>query len=941
MRFKTLLCHFFVALWFLGILSAIPSYAQVNNATNTRIQHELKKGFANPTGTARPKVYWWWLNGYTDQARLKEELVAVKNAGLGGVDLFEIGVPPASDPNHIIPAGPAFMSDSSLKMIQFAINEAGKLGLEVGLNLASSWNAGGSWVEPRFASKTLYYSKTTASSKEAAQLRLPFPTITPDRTGKPRLIEYGKDGKPVFRQEVAVIAVPAGAQNLADTSGIVNVTAFYNAETEILSWKAPAGNWDIYRYICSNSGEQLIRPSEKSAGPILDHFDSTATEMHLMYFINKLKPLLGDFSKTALKNLYLASYEAKEFAWTTSLPAAFKRINGYDIYKFLPAIYDQKLFAKKTADTFNTDFLETFSELMIHNHYKKAKEISNKYGLKIISEAGGPGHMHHIPVETLKALGSLDVPRGEFWYKRPYFDKEGIVDMVWLVKEIAAAANIYKLGIAEEEAFTSYLDWQEGPADLKTHADRAFSEGMNRLVIHGFPHNPKETGHPGIAYFAGTHFNDRNTWWPKIKPFNDYLSRISYIFQNAKFAADVLYYYGDDIPNLVPPKNIVFKAGNGFDYEVMNTEILLRDLTVENGEWVLPGVGRYKVLSIGKSKTVGAEAQAKLDKLKKQGGVIVNENVSAALNIPPDFAYNDQDKGTLDYIHYRRDKQDFYLIRNATDAWVSRQCAFRQENKVPEIWDPVTGKVHAVSVFEQRGKQMHMPLTLPPFGTYFVVFTEGTARPHFTEITSGNANPPLIAYAGNQLTFLEAGNHQLKTGKNQINITHTPEKLEIKGEWNLSFPERWGAPAQAVFPELISWPDAEQKGIKYFSGIATYAKEFTFKMPEKGKRIYLDLGQVSEVAEVWLNDKPLGISWTLPHRFDITNFVINGENKLRVEVANTWSNRLTGDAITGEKFTKTNIVKANKNLTPWAEVPLKKSGLLGPVTIVSIQTVQP
>jgi hypothetical protein len=909
--------------------------------TVSAVGQDLRQHFKNPSGTARPKVYWWWLNGYTDQARLKEELLAVKNAGLGGVDIFEIGLPPASDPNKIIPAGPAFMSDSSLKVIQFAVQEAGKLGLEVSLNLASSWNAGGNWVEPKFASKTLYFSKTTASSKDAAKIRLPFPTITPDRTGKPRQIEYGKDGKPVFRQEVAVIAVPAGAQNLADTSRIVNVSAFYNAETEMLTWKAPAGNWDIYRYICSNSGEQLIRPSEKSAGPILDHFDSTATEMHVMYFINKLKPLLGDFSKTALKNFYLASYEAKEFAWTTSLPATFKKINGYDIYKFLPAIYDQKLFEKKTADMFNVDFSETFSELMIHNHYKKAKEISNKYGLKIISEAGGPGHMHHIPVETLKALGSLDVPRGEFWYKRPYFDKDGIVDMVWLVKEIAAAANIYKQGIAEEEAFTSYLDWQEGPADLKTHADRAFCEGMNRLVIHGFTHNPTEMGYPGIAYFAGTHYNDRNPWWPKIKPFNDYLSRISYIFQNTRFAADVLYYYGDDIPNLVPPKNSVFKAGNGFDYEVINTEILLKNLTVEKGEWVLPGVGRYKVLSIGKGKTVGAEAQAKLDKLKKLGGVIVNEHVSAALNIPPDFSYNDQDRGTLDFIHYKANGQDFYLIRNTTDAWVSRQCAFRQENKVPEIWDPVNGGINAVTVYEQRGKQMHVPITLAPFATYFVVFSDGKPSAHFTEIVSNTANPPLFTYAGNQLAFLENGNHQLKAGKSSVTVNSAPEKLEIQGEWNLTFPANWGAPAQAVFPKLISWSDAEQTGIRYFSGTASYAKTFTFKMKEKEQAIFLDLGKVSEVAEVWLNDKPLGISWTWPHRFDVTDIILNGENKIRVEVANTWSNRLTGDAITGQKFTKTNIVKANKNLTPWEQVPLKTSGLLGPVTIESIKTFKP
>jgi hypothetical protein len=930
MKLKTLLCFTFFAFSLPTFFISAQTYGQ-----------SMEQNFKNPTGSARPKVYWWWLNGYTDRARLKEELLAVKNAGLGGVDLFEIGVPPASDPNRIIPAGPAFMSDASLKEIQFAINEAGKLNLEVGLNLASSWNAGGKWVEPKYASKTLYFSKTSASGKEAASLRLPFPTIPPDRSGKPRLIEFGKDGKPVFRQEVAVIAVPSGAQSLSDTSRIVNVSAFYNPVTEMLNWKAPAGNWDIYRYICSNSGEQLIRPSQNSAGPILDHFDSTATEMHLMYFINKLKPLLGDFSKTALKNLYLASYEAKEFAWTTSLPVAFRKINGYDIYKFLPAIYDQKLFEKKITEIFNTDFSKTFSELMIHNHYKKAKEISNKHGLKIISEAGGPGHMHHIPVETLKALGSLDVPRGEFWYKRPYFDKEGIVDMVWLVKEIAAAANIYKQGIAEEEAFTSYLDWQEGPADLKTHADRAFSEGMNRLVIHGFTHNPTEMGYPGIAYFAGTHFNDRNPWWPKIKPFNDYLSRISYILQNTRFVADVLYYYGDDIPNLVPPKNVVFKAGNGFDYEVMNTEILLKDLILENGEWVLPGVGRYKVLSIGKGKTIGAEARAKLEKLKKQGGVIVNENVSAALNIPADFSYNDQEKGTLDYIHYRGNGKDFYLIRNNTDEWVSRQCAFRQDKKAPEIWDLINGEIHAVNVFEQRGKQMYLPLTVPPFGSYFVVFSDKTTGSHFTEISSTGNNPPLLSYAGSQLSFLEKGNYQVKTGNTAMSISAAPEKLEIKGEWNLTFPDKWGAPAKAVFPKLISWSDAEQEGIKYFSGIATYYKTFSFTMPEKGKSIYLDLGKLSEVAEVWLNDRPLGISWTLPHRFDVTNCVINGENKLRIEVANTWSNRLTGDAKTGEKFTKTNIVKANKNLIPWGELPLKMSGLLGPVTIESIQTFKP
>src|SRR3546814_5133662 len=99
------------------------------------------------------------LNGYTDSVRIKGELRAMKEAGISGVDIFEIGIRPASDPDKIIPAGPAFMSDSSVAAISFAVQEAGKLGMEVGLGLASSWNAGGSWVVPKHAAKTLYQSK--------------------------------------------------------------------------------------------------------------------------------------------------------------------------------------------------------------------------------------------------------------------------------------------------------------------------------------------------------------------------------------------------------------------------------------------------------------------------------------------------------------------------------------------------------------------------------------------------------------------------------------------------------------------------------------------------------------------------------------------------------------------------------------------------------------
>ncbi len=908
------------------------------DAENTLSYEELKAGFQTPSGTALPKVYWWWLNGYTDSTRIVAELRSMKEAGIGGVDIFEIGIQPASDPGKIIPAGPAFMSDSSVQAIRLAVEEAGRLGMEVGLGLASSWNAGGSWVKPEHAAKTIYYNRAAYRPDTEGNFLVPFPEITPDRNGNPRRIQYRADGRPAYWEDIAVLAVPVSARQTGDTSAIITLNDHFDPVSGMLTWKPPGGEWDIYRYICSNSGEELIRPSPNSAGPIIDHFDSTATSMHINYFIEKLKPALGgDFAGSALKYFYLASYEAKEFAWTSSLPAAFRQLHGYDIYKFLPAVFNPTFFPEEVADQFAYDFSSTFSELMIRNHYRKAKEICNRHGLQIISEAGGPGHMHHIPVETLKALGSLDIPRGEFWYNRTYFKEDSIVDYIWLVKEIAAASHIYRRGIVEEEAFTSYWDWQEGPGDLKTIADRAFCEGMNRLVIHGFSHNPPEFGAPGIVYWAGTHYNDRQVWWPKIKPFNEYLARISYILQNSRFVADVLYYYGDDIPNLVPPKNTRFKAGDGYDYEIINTEILLNDLTVEDGEWVLPGIGRYKVLSLGKGHRANPEATKKIEALRQKGGIVADGDISRSLNIPPDFTYNAHADSVLDYIHYRSGHTDFYLIRNTTGEQVSRYCSFRQTGKSPEIWDPTTGQVYPVSVWETSGAQTQIPLTFPPKGTYFVAFSDNTPAPHFDRLLSSDSLLPAIAYTKEGMLLPDSGAYRLMKGNETVSHNQAPVSQNIDGPWEVTFDQ--GKQFGAVFPELASWTGSPDQRIRYYSGIAAYTTEFEAPARTDVTRVLLDLGAVAEVADVWLNDHHLGISWCQPHRFDITSVLKPGKNMLRVEIANTWSNRLTGDGITGEKFTRTNLVKANKNLVLWKDLPLKESGLLGPVKLTTLKNV--
>jgi len=770
------------------------------------------------------------------------------------------------------------------------------------------------------------------------------------------MIAITPSGKPVYYEEVAVIAIPSGVTDRKlDTARIINVSRYFDPSEETLDWNSPPGEWEVYRYICSNSGEQLKLPSKNSAGPIIDHFDSTATTAHFMHVISLLKPVLGDFRKTALKSLYLASYEATGSVWTSTLPSEFRRINGYDIYKFIPALFNKDLYSEELAGKFQSDFRRTLSEMMIRNFYGKAREIANRYGLMINSEAGGPGlPLHNVPVEPLKALGSLDLPRGEFWINHSRYNEQGI-DIMRVVREVSAASHIYNRGIVEDESFTSFQHWQEGPFDMKPYGDRAFCEGLNRVVVHGFSHNPEGYGYPGIVYHAGTHFNDRRVWWTKVKPFNDYLARLCAVFQNSDFFADVLYYYGDAVPNYAGPKNGRFTAGPGYDYEVVNTDILMR-VTVKNGKPVLPGGAEFSILAVEPEKEMDPDISQKINELVKKGVVICGiagetrspQEILKTLGIPPDIDYHDKELGTIDYIHYKKGSCDIYFIRNTSGIWISRDCSFRQKKKVPGFWDPVSGEILPVHIYSQTGNQICIPVTLAPFESRIVIFRNSSPDGHFSSVRSAGQNPPLMSFTKEGILFLENGIYNLEGKGHTLEVNNMNRVQYLGGAWEVTFPGGLGAPPLVIFPELISWTKSENDGIKYFSGIASYEKPFNYDPGTdyvNDNRIFLDLGNISKIGEVWLNGISLGITWSKPYRFDVTGILKRGENKLKIEIANTWSNRLTGDAIKGEKYTSTNIRTTNieglhTKQVPWADVPLIESGLLGPVTLISCRQIK-
>lgn len=193
---------------------------------------------------------------------------------------------------------------------------------------------------------------------------------------------------------------------IKDPEKIVDLTGRIDAEGR-LQWDAPAGRWAIVRYVCTNTGERLKVPSPNSDGLATDHFSREATRTFLNYLIGRLQSKLGNLEDTALKQLYLASYEVRGAIWTPDMIQQFRRYRGYDMTPYLPVLSGSIVLSDDVTRRFIYDYRKTLGDLLVDAYYRAAVDTAHAAGLGIESEAGGPGPpIHQVPVDALKALGA-------------------------------------------------------------------------------------------------------------------------------------------------------------------------------------------------------------------------------------------------------------------------------------------------------------------------------------------------------------------------------------------------------------------------------------------------------------------------------------------------------------------------------------------------------
>ncbi len=725
-------------------------------------------------------------------------------------------------------------------------------------------------------------------------------------------------------------AEPDNAELIARETEVINLTDQLSADGQ-LEWEVPEGRWVIQRIGMTPTGVENHPALPHARGLEIDKMNPDAIQYHFDQYVGKLQEGLSESERSALKHVIIDSYEVGSQNWTDQLETRFQEVYGYDPVPWLPVLSGRVLGSASQSDRFLWDLRRLVADDIAINYVGGLKEVAHGSGMELWLE--NYGHWG-FPSESLLYGGQSDCIGGEFWNEGPLG--------LWECRIASSSGHIYGKKVISAESFTtSGLGFQRSPQSYKKRGDWSYTEGINHTVLTLFIHQPYKDKKPGVNAWFGSEINRHNTWWDLAKPWVDYQRRCTYLLQQGLYKADVCYFIGEDAPKSNSGRNPELPEGYAFDY--INYDVIMNRMDVEGGRFILPDGMSYRVMVLPESKTMRPELLEKISQLVEKGGVILGspplrapgmkgypesdrqveslasslwdhmdgemvhrkevgkgvvfrnsslEKIFGSLDLKPDFSA-DGDLPLL-WIHRTLPGMDIYFLTNQGEQEISFTAQFRIAGMHPQWWDAIDGSVRPLPEYEHEGNLTRVPIRLGPLESGFVVFTKQKVE------AEGAGNFP--------------GFEKVK---------------EISGPWEVNFTDPFDETFSTRFEKLVDWSQSTDDRIRYFSGTAVYQTSVELEESMMGEEIWMNLGDVQAIAGVRVNGKEAGIAWTAPWRLNVSEYLTVGRNTIEIEVANTWLNRLKGDALLDQDERKSWM--ALDVLNP--DDPLQSSGLLGPVIL--------
>ncbi len=872
--------------------------------------------------TTKTWTRWWWMGSAIDKKNVKQNLIELHNAGIGGVEITPIYGVKGEEENYL-----DFLSSEYLDILEYTIATADSLNMGVDMVLGTGWPYGGPQVDQEHAATKLVTRIYELEKGERLKQKLRPKDERDQKSATLKyLVAFNKKGE------------------YTDLTDKVKDNSHIN-------WKSRAEAHKVIAVFTGKTGQKVKRAAPGGEGFTVDHYSRKALSQYL-------EPFNKAFNKISHKprGIFNDSYEVYGTDFTPDFFEEFEKRREYDLKTKLHLLLEKN--SSEEGNRVKSDYRETISDLLLEDFNIPWTEWANEKGMKTKLQAhGSPGNL-------IDMYASANIPECETFGSMP-FDipglrrekeniREGDADRVML-KFSSSAAHIAGKPLTSSETFTWLRDhFKTALSQTKPEVEELFLNGVNHIFLHGTTYSPDTAKWPGWKFYASVNFSPNNTIWQDVPELFNYIENTQSMLQAGEADNETLLYWPiHDIWDNFYKGNLFFQLkihsldewlhGTPF-YEITNylmdngyatdfiSDRFLQKARVENGKIALPG-GTFKSLIVPESKNMPLETFEKLIALKEKGAKII---------------FNGLPETTPGYNDYKKKSEKLQQLIHNNKTTTTNIDDLPEALKQADVHPEELVKTGLKFIRRKLGEDK----------IYFLVNHTAKTVDGYIPLQTESENlmlfNPLNSETGKADTKIENGvtkvRVQIKPGESFFiktgfekdlqawpYYTKGEESYKISGEWVLSF-ENGGPeiPENKKIDELKSWTNLSKKA-EAFSGTGVY--ETTFEKPNvEADNWELNLGDVRESATVYINDKYIGTAWAVPFKLK-TGKLNEGTNKIKIKVTNLAANRIKNLEMRGEEwkiFHEINMVNKDYekfDATKWDPTP---SGLTSPISLTPL-----
>lgn len=889
----------------------------------------------------KPWTRWWWMGNTLDKDDISDQLEAFSAAGIGGVEISPIYGVEGYEDQFI-----EHLSAEWVEMLEYTIQEANRLGMQVDMIQGTGWPFGGPQVKPELAASKLIVETYTLNAGE---------TLT-------EVIQPSDETQRPTATLESLIAFNEREEMLDLTDKV--------KQEGVLSWKAEAGKWKLYALFCGKSRQKVKRAAPGGTGWVMDHLSRKALDAYVEPYEKSLKDLNG-----SLRTIFNDSYEVGGADWTPGLLDAFYQKRGYRLEPLLPYLLSQG--HNDTIARIKSDYRETISDLVSESFLQPWTDWAHEQGWKTRNQAhGSPGNL-------LDLYAISDFPECES-FNSSAFDIPGLrrdsADIQFedpdpvMLKFASSAAHVMGRPITSAESLTWLGDhFRVALSQCKPEIEQLFLSGVNHAFFHGTTYSPTAEDWPGWKFYASMNFAPQNTIWQDAPAFFEYIARCQSVLQAGTPDNEVLVYWPiydiwDDTENpsllqqlkihdisewLQPTSfyqmvNELMAAGYSVDFV---SDQQLNEAEVNGSTIQLPGAS-YQTLVIPPSDRMPHTTFKQMLKLAEDGANVIFSDLPQDV---PGWHKLEERRAALSHLKAPV-KEEMQRDDSRYIPWGTGSLFIKKE--LTQLLDDLVTAGESLTDFGLKfirrsladGKYYYLvnhssktvndwiPIAHAATSALLLDPQHGHSGVAQIEQVNGKTKVRLQLQSGEAMivrTFSQAPSIPLKAWPY---IESEKPSIALTNAWNVEFLQGGPSlPSPHTTQALDSWTEWDEDG-ENFSGTARYQTNFEHPGTE-AEDYLLKLGNVRESARIIVNGQEAGTCWSIPFQLRIGKYLKEGNNTLEIEVTNLGANRiryLDQQKVNWKKFEGINIVHVSYQPFDASAWEPMSSGLLGPVQIVPL-----